>query len=168
MKILIIEDTAKERDAALEQLQGKNELTFACSFAEARNVLSERQQFDVVLTDLMMPFTQDPDRWGYKEPLQPYGLALALVALGIGIKRVAVVSMANHHDHLLLTAIDLLSGHPVNNRVLDGDQRLLVYSDTNPGRGPCPVVTEPPNPSPGEVRKILSKDWHAVLDQLVA
>ena len=75
--------------------------------------LNSRQQFDVILTDLFLP-TCLTGLWksfyknGDYEKEQPYGLAIVLIAMRRGIKKIALVTNANHHAHPIIYALDPL------------------------------------------------------------
>jgi len=64
--------------------------------------------FDVVLTDLMvLPSAQaQADRERFAREEMPLGTTIALLALYAGVKNVAVVTDANHHEHPASAAFD--------------------------------------------------------------
>lgn len=92
------------------------------SFCRAIDAIS-KSKFDVLLTDLLVPSSQagasfyplngkeHPHQWvGMENQEVPLGLFLAIHAIGHGIKLVAVVTDANHHDHPAARALDSIFG----------------------------------------------------------
>ncbi len=106
MKILIFDDSTRHQDMAKRQL-GDHELTIFGDYQDALNALDYgKDTFDVVLTDLMVPsFPHDLTR---AQEEMPVGTSIALLALAKGVKWVAIVSDANHHDHPGVRATDAL------------------------------------------------------------
>ena len=147
MKILVIDDSEDQLETAKQMLSDKQLLT-ASTFAEARAMLTSETNFDVVLTDLMMPGEEKgqslPDFIG--SPC-PYGFAIALLALKVGVPKVAIVSNGNddgnHHLHPILWACDSLEGV-----ILPG--RLMAFVGRN-----CPT------------KHFMIKDWATVLQKLL-
>ncbi|MEK7607170.1 MAG: hypothetical protein AAB444_03185 [Patescibacteria group bacterium] len=115
MKILVIDDTRTNLDAAKQTLVG-HELTLAASYDEAYKLLEKprgevQPPFDVVLCDLLMPagaVEQGTDGMKYVGQEMPVGLALALMAVLQGAKYVAVVTNLNHHQHPAAALLDRL------------------------------------------------------------
>jgi len=76
---------------------------------ESRKLATNHPDFDVVLTDLMVPASgqaqgQEGDRFVGQE--MPLGTTIALLALVAGVKKVAVVTDMNHHSHPASAAFD--------------------------------------------------------------
>ena len=114
MKILIVDDAASERDAAVEQLAVHGHaLTIVRGFTDARRLLEKRMAFDVILTDLMMP-CESPVPGPYGEmnlgKMMPYGLILALMAKKDGVPKVAIVSHGDTHMYPMFWTANLISG----------------------------------------------------------
>jgi len=116
--------------------------------------------FDVVLTDLMMPAERDGlGRTGLPfvgDPM-PYGFTVALLALKSGVPQVAIVSNGNaddgnHHNHPILNSCDRIEGTIVENR-------LTVFAGYN-----CPNMNEEKMPSEDKPHRI--KDWATVLEKI--
>lgn len=109
IKVLVIDDTPEERAAAEQQLgaRGDIELTIVNSYHEGCAAI-ERGGWDVVLTDLMMPY--------HNGELMPYGFPLAMTANKHGIP-VAIVSVGGHHDHPMFWAAEAIHGK-VNDNVV--------------------------------------------------
>ncbi len=64
--------------------------------------LEKQANFDVVMTDLMVPASkrqQGPRGERFVGQEMPLGTTIALLALSVGVKNVAVVTDMNHHDH---------------------------------------------------------------------
>ncbi|MFA6445724.1 MAG: hypothetical protein WCW14_00535, partial [Candidatus Paceibacterota bacterium] len=138
--------------------------------------------FDVVLTDLLVPASQQaqgPDGSRYVGQEMPLGTTIALLALVAGVKKVAVVTDMNHHNHpasaafdcfgntnkpganIICTnrvgevAIDEATGEPVDQQFLKSDEGKKKYP-------------YPEGKTWGD-RKGLSwgKDWGNILIQLI-
>ena len=115
MRILVIDDKAQNTKAARAQLSA-HDLTLASSYDEAVKRLGgsyEEHDFDVVLTDLMMPASGDcmgeeGEQFVGKD--MPVGIFLVLLAAKRGAKRVALLSDTDHHDHPASASLDLLNG----------------------------------------------------------
>lgn len=167
MRILILDDTQANLDAAAEQLKG-HELVLVSSFSRARKRLSPSwdnekkkmvpgERFDIVLTDLFLPGEKEGqgDK-GYAfigEPV-PTGLALALLALKVGVGKVAVVSNGNHHHHPLTWALDALQERNKKSR---GEVNVVL-----PGR--LWSFTGYECPTTEENRDV--KDWAVVFSEI--
>ena len=129
MKILVIDDSQEQRNAAIEQLSEKHELIVISTYKEARKLLGgekwrslQAHDFDAVLTDLMMPAEMDcveHKAHEFKGQLMPYGLWIALLALrNSSSTKVAIVSSGlGHHSHPMVFAAEPLSGAELNNRL---------------------------------------------------
>ena len=115
MKILVIDDTRTNLDAAKQTLAG-HELTLAASYDEAYKLLEKpkgetQPPFDVVLCDLLMPagaVEQGTEGQKYIGQEMPVGFALAFMAVLQGAKYVAVVTNLNHHQHPAAALLDRL------------------------------------------------------------
>jgi hypothetical protein len=112
MKILVVDDSAKQREMA-EKTLSEHELTIVATALEARELLSNNPDFDVVLTDLLMPGEKKgigPQGFHHIGQEIPYGLGIALLAIKKGIKKVAIVSEGDHHDHPILWFCNSIRG----------------------------------------------------------
>ena len=155
MKILVVDDTLKQRDAAKKAFVGHN-LTVVSTAQEARELLEEKfdnekflklqkeagfpedyrsweekdeekkalynklsnecyvyPNFDVVLTDLLMPGEKNglgPQGSQFINEPTPYGFGIALLAIKNKVSKVAIVSMGDHHSHPILWFCDAISG----------------------------------------------------------
>lgn len=112
MKILVIDDSQKNLDSAVQTLAG-HDVTLCSAFEDAVELLN-KEQFEVVLTDLMMPAITRKNITGKKRDFlnkeMITGWSLALVAAMNGTKYVVVASMANHHVHPGSAILDNFSG----------------------------------------------------------
>ena len=117
MRILLIDDNAKNRAGAKDLLGDKHKLVILDTYVEARDMLTSGQRFDVVLVDLMLPVVpavgmnlslEAVEKYHGQE--MPLGLTLAFLALKLGYKKVGIVTNTNHHDHPMSAALDILSG----------------------------------------------------------
>lgn len=169
MKILVIDDTEKHRTAALKLLSG-HDVTAVESLAAAALELTKRDLFgkksftnpkgyDVVLTDLAMPYESEARSMGIKEedgsgtPL-PIGLGVAALALKAGVSKVAVVSAggeddapgSNHHGHPFVSWATLY--------FYEIPGRLWLFSNND-----CPRT---------EIDGVKVKDWKVVLEKMLS
>jgi len=160
MKILVIDDTQAQLDHAKNVL-ADYEVTIAGSWREGKEAL-EMGGWDLVLTDLSMPAEGDgqgPDGRKYVGQPTPYGFPLALLALKLGIPKVAIVSNGqgddgNHHDHPIFWASDNLHGEIV-------PERLWAFTGYE-----CPHMDE--KSMPGVEKSYLIKDWATVVKTVTA
>ena len=137
--------------------------------------------FDIVLTDLLVPASQQAmgeDGLKFVGQEMPLGTTIALLALCSGVKKVAVVTDINHHDHPGSAAFDRFPGckaegikiictNSVGLINIDEATGKLVekaFLDTDEGRAKYPY----PEGKDYGPRKGLSygKDWKDVLLQL--
>jgi CheY-like chemotaxis protein len=108
MKILVVDDEDRNREAAVKQLMEKHEVITASSFYEMRKLIKQGEKYDVLMTDLMMPGDE-------KEGMIPAGLACALLAMQHNIPRIYILSETNHHDYSLIYLLeDILKAGPIN------------------------------------------------------
>lgn len=133
MRILVIEDTLENIEAAKEQLK-EHELTVATSVKEAYMILwgqnsthNPKVPFDVVLTDLYLPAPDEPFQgWAFyptdNSPavdsyrlgdLMPAGLVFAIVASQQGSK-VGILTDTDHHKDQVVALLDLVTGETGN------------------------------------------------------
>ncbi|MFA5186189.1 MAG: response regulator [Patescibacteria group bacterium] len=139
MKILVIDDTAANLEAAKSQLAGHEVVTVG-SFDEAFKLVCHYDSgwqkenvvdFDAVLIDLMMPAgkkSQGPRGMRFVGEEMPLGIFLALQALRSGVKRVGLLTDTNHHDHPASAALDHLG------RMELGESVLVVNNNSGPDK----------------------------------
>jgi len=154
MRILVIDDIQEQRDHAKQALAGYEVVT-ANGWKDGSAAI-KNGGWDVLLTDLSMPGEGDGQGDGYKHVGQPtpYGFALALLALRVGIPKIAIVSNgqadANHHSHPLYWASDSLHGE-----IIPG--RLWVFAGYA-----CPHMRKiEGNDEPWNI-----KDWATILEAI--
>ncbi len=82
--------------------------------------------FDVVLTDLMVPPSgqAQANKVKYAKEEMPLGTIIALLAIKVGVKRVAVVTDTDHHQHPASAAFDCFRG-------VGGDEVKVLCTSTN-------------------------------------
>ena len=131
LNILVCEDTAKNLEAAREQLAEHNVFT-ARTLVEAMQHLGNKvfediegykdylkregtsvpaykNNIDVVLTDMYIPGGNMPI-YSLGDQLAPVGVMIALRAASLGVKLVGLMSDANHHSDAMTCGIDMLIG----------------------------------------------------------
>lgn len=150
----------------------------------AREQATRYPDFDVVLTDLLMPASSQSCR---SSPLagteMPVGIFLALLAANNGAKYVAVFTDSDHHSHPASACFDAFNSRGEDNPVpftvggakvvLCNDRGLVKYFyPENPGRGVH--ANEMGSDEYDAVEKglrlgvVRSKDWRGLLDYLMA
>jgi hypothetical protein len=108
MRILVVDDSLRHLEAARQSL-ADHELTLVDSYTAAQILLQKGAPFDAVLSDLMMPAepqTLGPEGLKFLGHQIPIGFVVALLAARVGVKRIAVVTDANHHNHPMSAALD--------------------------------------------------------------
>jgi CheY-like chemotaxis protein len=91
-------------------LEEESRVTVWKCAAQADREASTYQQFDVMLSDLMMPapeevLSQEAKAHFHKEE-QPMGSFLVLLAMKAGVKKIGLVTNMNHHHHPASAALD--------------------------------------------------------------
>lgn len=172
MRILVVDDTQRHLDAAMQQLSGPDtEVVTLRTYSEAfkrlastrwdtekKGYVPNEEKFDVVLTDLLMPaergIAQDARYAGLDFPV---GLMLMVRAVQAGVTLIAVVSARNHHMHPAADAMDFISS--------DGwhDGKPLPPTSPIKMNASWVLVTNAPQSQDG-----WSKDWSMVLAALKA
>ena len=124
LRVLVIDDSLKNCQGAEEQLGSLYRLTVVTTYQQGIDAIKSGQ-FDVVLTDLMLPastYGMLDKALAYVGQLMPMGLMLALIAAKAGVKRIAVVTMHSHHDHPVSAAFThLLGGANIEGARVDFD-----------------------------------------------
>lgn len=145
-------------------------------YNEARKRATVFPDFDAVLTDLLVPASGNAQGTKGKEFVgkeMPLGTTIALLAISNGIKRVAVVTDTNHHDHPASAAFDCFQGvKVVDGLVLYCTNRVdMVYRNTSTGEvmlGRKEVSLKHPYEDgkyTGAER--VGKNWGEILDQVL-
>jgi len=148
--------------------------------AKATEQATSYPDFDVVLTDLLMPPSlraQGDKGMRFIGQEMPLGTTIALLALTVGIKNVAVATDADHHDHPASAAFDrfrsrntpsgvkVLCTNHVNFILFDEETWEPVehaFLDTDEGKAKYPQVEW--NQYTGIAN---GKDWGLILQQLL-
>ncbi len=89
-------------------------------YGPARKEATKYPEFDVVLTDLLVPASsqsQGSEGLQYVGQEMPLGTIIALLALAAGTKMVAVVTDKNHHHHPASAALDRFYEHALGEYV---------------------------------------------------
>lgn len=150
MKILLVDDSRKHRDAGVTDLTALgHEVVTLKNYADVRDVVRE-QKFDAALIDLLMP--SEPMTLGGEglEHLgEPFavGYPLAVYLATKDIRYVAVATDTNHHNHPASAIMDWLSGESIS---INGCSVTLMHS---------PMKT---------VGEKQVKDWPSVLKRVIA
>ena len=139
MRILVLDDSKKHLAAAEETLAG-HELTLVDSYGEAFRLLAPGAPFDAVLSDLLMPAEADtlgPEGMKFFGHQMPIGLVMVFAAVQAGVKRVAVITDANHHNHPMSAALDILGRVWWDNDVvqtfkIDGASVIIAHAPLLP------------------------------------
>jgi response regulator RpfG family c-di-GMP phosphodiesterase len=138
VKILVVDDKAINLNSAKEQFQNKNVETTYCPLFSVAVDLLKRNQYDVVLTDLMLPgesngISQTNPEIGVEVP---YGLVLAIFAKKIGISHVAILTDISHHSGPIAWAMDILLGKSEfiscfsNKRWLEAAEKFVAITNS--------------------------------------
>ena len=99
-----------------------------CDYTEARKIASE-QSFDAALLDLLMPAeemmlgTQAREEWLGREIAVGFPMILELSRLGI--KKVAVATDTNHHNHPMSAIVDWFYGKTLT---VNGAKIIITHS----------------------------------------
>jgi CheY-like chemotaxis protein len=111
LKVLVVDDESKQREAAKEQIGFVHNLILAENYAEAVCKLTSEKP-DVLMTDLNFPFgnkypLKDCQKEEISEP-RPLGYALALFAArpSIAVPRIAIYTDGNHHTDAISATFD--------------------------------------------------------------
>jgi len=181
LKILVIDDTEIQREAAKVQLKD-HDLTivgdydaaadllhpkwddWSCRYRHEDNIPYEQKKteweahnpgFDVVLTDLMMPPGHDnlgsDTHAKFAVDQMPVGMFLAMMAACKGVKFVGIVSDTNHHVHPAGAALARL---PASDGIQVGDARMYFahcYTEQ--------VLKEDLSPFKSRCEGVVNDEW---------
>lgn len=112
VRILVADDRQENLNRAKEQFTGKNVKLTCCPIFSAAADLLSRNEYDILLTDLMMI----GESGGISEKNAeigkevPYGLILAILAKNKGVKHVVILTDISHHSGPIAWAMDRLLG----------------------------------------------------------
>lgn len=109
--------------------------------SQADREATDYPEFDAVLTDLMvLPSGRSLGRSfsAYEGVEMPLGTTIALLAIYVGIKKVAVVTNMNHHKHPAAAAFDAFCGvqqsQHLGSRVMCLSNVWMIYIDIETGQ----------------------------------
>ena len=148
MRVLLVDDNLRHRRAGTRQLETLgHEVIALCDYGEARK-RAGAESFDVALIDLLMP--AEPTTLGAEARKEfvgheiAVGFPLILKLTHLGIKKVAVATDTNHHDHPMSAIVD------------------WFHSDALEVNGAKVLIMHAPMCEDG------AKDWGKVLAHLIA
>jgi len=104
-----LEAAGFSRDQKSGGLEGDDYDRFWDAWKKAREAATSYSEYDVVLTDLMVPASRQAlgsDGTQFAGQEMPLGSIIALRALRFGVRNVAVVTDMSHHDHPASAAFD--------------------------------------------------------------
>ncbi len=112
LKVLVFDDSELHRKSA-QKVLGDHDLVVVGDYDAAESAIESASNsghvFDVVLTDLLVPASrkcQGSTGRKFVGQEMPLGTTIALFAICTGVKKVAVVTDMNHHDHPASAAFD--------------------------------------------------------------
>jgi len=154
---------------------------YADAYKKATDRATMRHNFDVVLTDLLVPASrqaQGPQGEEMVGKEMPLGATIALLAIAVGVKKVAVVTDMNHHNHPASAAFDcfgeickpganLICTNRVGSVSIDEVTGTIVdekFLESEAGKKKYPY---PEGKSWGDRKGLADgKDWGMILKQL--
>lgn len=114
LEVLVVEDTEKHIERA-KKLQEICNVTVVSTYQKGVTEISSKQ-YDVVLTDLFMPWylfqkypLESDDQMDEVRTPQALGYPLAMIALAAGVQYVGIVTDANHHKGAMAASTDDVS-----------------------------------------------------------
>jgi len=122
-KILVIEDTENNINAAKEQLK-KYDLIIVSDyrgFLDKINNHSKLYDFDVVLTDMYFP-----EKLG--EPIKALGWPTAICCSNESIPLIGIVSATNHHEGCLSRSFSSLY-YPLDKIYMIDNSKVMYFDD---------------------------------------
>ena len=179
MRILVFDDSPQNQQSARAQFKD-HDLTVIGTFNEASDLLTplvygdqpnpKFRKFDVVLTDMMVP-ASDRSLGGsarnYAGQEMPLGSIIALQALYAGVKKVALVTDTNHHDHPASAALDSFQGG-MEKPSLVGDASLYCTNYNVNGVFDAETFEQLEKDADHRSRKVVwAKDWAKALKTLL-
>jgi CheY-like chemotaxis protein len=116
MKILVVDDSKKNLLSAQPLVVDGHTVMAVSSYEEAIELLKPQNEYDVLLTDMLMP--AEPYMLGIKGLSFlgheiPIGFVLMLLAGLNGVKFAIMATDTNHHDHPMSASVDWLHTNPV-------------------------------------------------------
>ena len=148
MRVLLLDDNLRHRRAGMKQLDALgHEVVALCDYGEARE-RAKQENFDVALIDLLMP--AEPTTLGTEARKEfvgreiAIGFPMVLELSRFGIKKIAVATDTNHHDHPMSAVVD------------------WFHSDTLEVNGAKVIIMHAPMCGDG------AKDWGKILAHVLA
>lgn len=151
MKILVVDDSPRNQQAAREQLGDAHELTIVADYRKAASALewAERGTFDAVLTDMEIPERAEGGmahgsgggatvHWNTAD-INSFGFAIALMAVRCGVKRVAMLTSTHHHHGAMASAVFALRGPAFE---IDGARVVFEADSLTKMRGENPETLD--------------------------
>jgi hypothetical protein len=171
MKILVLDDSKLHRRVACAVLKDHN-LTVVGTYGEAEMAILD-EDFDAALIDSRVPASPQTRQTAlgqmYMGTEQILGPTLALLAITRGVKRVAVITDADHHDDPASAAFDCFPALGVV-----GDLRIICanwcawFDEETLEMLPPDFVdsSEGQAKYPNDTGLVWSKPWHQILTKL--
>lgn len=123
MKILLIDDSRKHRESGVADFSADgHEVVAVRSYGEAMKIADE--SFDTALIDLLMPAEgMTLGEKGMEHFGEPFavGYPLSIYLASKGIKKVAVATDSNHHDHPASAMMD----HVAMKKIVVGESSII-------------------------------------------
>lgn len=175
MKVLVIDDSATNQEAARAQLRD-HETTVVGTYDEGQRLVQKRHDFDAVLVDLLLPASrqqQGGDGARFVGQEMPVGIFLALLAAKNGARYVAVFTDSDHHSHPASACFDAFNKHENEPTPFTVEGARVFLSNT----GNWVNHFQPENlaaemsfeeRSSGENPSVRAKNWRKLLDYLTA
>lgn len=112
VRILVVDDKQENLNQAKKQFNSKNVELTCCPIFSAAVDLLDRNEYDILLTDLMMLGESNGINENNAEIGKevPYGLVLAIMAKNNGVEHVAILTDISHHSGPIAWAMDRLLG----------------------------------------------------------
>ncbi len=109
MRVLIVDDSRKNRRTAEAQFAGADRLVVTDSYTKALQLLNGNENFSVVMTDLVMP--TEEHALGEKGAAQigtpiAAGAYVVLAAISARVPDVVLLTCGSHHDDGMIAALD--------------------------------------------------------------
>src|SRR3989338_4224046 len=140
-KVLIIDDKAENLEIGKQEIEKffpDFSVETCNNFRDAIGLLVFGHSYDVVLTDLNMPVCSTPafnsnqrnTLWN-KDEIVPYGIFIALRAVRVGVKRIAIITDNGHHASAANAALECIAGNASDFVALNYRDDVLWESKPN-------------------------------------
>lgn len=175
-------------EAGFTQYPEKGTADEKSAWRSQRDELAEsacnRPDFDVVLTDLFLPASGEAQGQVGRSLVgqsMPIGTFIVLYAMKAGVKKIALVTNMNHHNHPASAAVDCLNGRPIafeGVRILATNQPSGASFDESSGQELSDEFLSsdegkklyPKDSGWGKPHRgtFISKNWQEVLEKLLS